>query len=299
MTDAAGRRVLLIINPIAGRTRLKSSLSGVADMFIKNGYIVNQFKTTSKGNASDLVLEHGKNNDIVVCCGGDGTLNEVVSGIMHSGLNLLIGYIPAGTTNDYASSLKLSYQVDKAVNTILKRQIRKLDVGLFQENRYFNYIASFGAFTESAYSTPQSSKNSIGHLAYVLEGVKDIPNIRPCHVRVEAGGEVYEDDYIFGAVSNSTSIAGMVKLDTNKVDLNDGLFELILVKNPKTPLELSRILRAITKRDFGDKMIEFIKVSEAYFYMNKQVPWTIDGEYEAGGNEIHIRNIRSAISILV
>lgn len=298
MTDAAGKRVLLIINPIAGRTRLKSGLSGVADMFVKNGYLVNLFKTTSKGHATDLVMEHGKNNDIVVCCGGDGTLNEVVSGIMNSGLNLLLGYIPAGTTNDYASSLKLSYRVDKAVSTILKGQVRKLDVGIFQESRYFNYIASFGAFTESSYSTPQSSKNSIGYLAYVLEGVKDIPNIRPCHVRVEAGGKVYEDDYIFGAVSNSTSIAGMVKLDTNKVDLNDGLFELILIKNPKTPIELSRILRAITKRDFKDKMIEFIKTSEASFYMNKQIPWTVDGEYEAGGNEIHIRNIRNAISIL-
>lgn len=293
------KRMLLIVNPVAGRVQSKAGLQRAIEMFNKNGYQVTLQKTLSKGHAARLVLEHGPNNDMVVCCGGDGTLNEVVSGMMKSGLRLPLGYIPAGTTNDFATSLKLSYRMELAAKTIINGKARALDIGVFGEGRYFNYIASFGAFTGSSYSTPQSYKNSIGHLAYVLEGVKDIPNIRPNHVKVEADGVVYEDDYIFGAVSNSLSIAGLVKLDTNLVDLNDGLFEIILIKTPRTPIELSKILLAISKKDYSDKMIQFIKTSEATFYLNKQIPWSIDGEYEAGGNEIKVRNIPSAISLLV
>lgn len=298
MSSFEGNRILLIMNPIAGKTHGKASLYRVADLFSTNGYEVTLLNTAYKGHAAELVQENGDGYDLIVCCGGDGTLNEVVSGMMKKGLKQPLGYIPAGTTNDFASSLRLSYNLDKATKAIMNGKRRCLDIGYFMESRYFNYIASFGAFTNSSYSTPQSYKNTIGHLAYVLEGVKDIPNIRPYHMRIEANGSIYEDDYIFGAVSNSISIGGMVKLDTNQVDLNDGLFEIILIKNPKTPLELSRIIRALTKKEYNDKMIEFIQAPEAIFYMEKQIPWSIDGEYEAGGKEIQVRNIRNAITLL-
>ena len=298
MPEMVGKKILLIVNPIAGRSHTKSGLYRALDLFSNSGYQVSLQKTVSKGHATSIVLEHGKENDIVVCCGGDGTLNEVVSGVMQLGIKVPLGYIPAGTTNDFASSLKLSYNMNIAVKAIMNGQERPLDIGVFNGKRYFNYIASFGAFTGSSYTTPQSYKNTLGHLAYLLEGVKDIPNIRPYHVRVEAEGAVYENDYIFGAVSNSISIGGMVKLDSNQVDLNDGLFEIILIKNPKTALDLSRIIRAITKKDYKDKMIDFIKAPAASFYMEKQIPWTIDGEYEAGGTEIIVKNIQSAITLL-
>lgn len=298
MPEMVGKKILLIVNPIAGRSHTKSGLYRALDLFNNSGYQVSLQKTVSKGHATSIVLEHGKENDIVVCCGGDGTLNEVVSGVMQLGIKVPLGYIPAGTTNDFASSLKLSYNMNVAVKAIMNGQERPLDIGVFNGRRYFNYIASFGAFTGSSYTTPQSYKNTLGHLAYLLEGVKDIPNIRPYHVRVEVEGAVYENDYIFGAVSNSISIGGMVKLDSNQVDLNDGLFEIILIKNPKTALDLSRIIRAITKKDYNDKMIDFIKAPAASFYMEKQIPWTIDGEYEAGGTEIIVKNIQSAITLL-
>ena len=298
MPEMVGKKILLIVNPIAGRSHTKSGLYRALDLFSNSGYQVSLQKTVSKGHATSIVLEHGKENDIVVCCGGDGTLNEVVSGVMQLGIKVPLGYIPAGTTNDFASSLKLSYNMNIAVKAIMNGQERPLDIGVFNGKRYFNYIASFGAFTGSSYTTPQSYKNTLGHLAYLLEGVKDIPNIRPYHVRVEVEGAVYENDYIFGAVSNSISIGGMVKLDSNQVDLNDGLFEIILIKNPKTALDLSRIIRAITKKDYKDKMIDFIKAPAASFYMEKQIPWTIDGEYEAGGTEIIVKNIQSAITLL-
>lgn len=294
-----GKKILLIVNPIAGKTHSKSGVYRAVDIFSNNGYEVTLKKTEAKGHATSIVMEQGPNNDIVVCCGGDGTLNEVVSGMMQLGANLPLGYIPAGTTNDFASSLKLSYNVNNAAKAIMNGRKRPLDIGLFNGNRYFSYIASFGAFTGSSYSTPQSYKNTIGHFAYVLEGVKDIPNIRPYHIKLEVEGRTYEDDYIFGAVSNSISIGGMVKLDSSQVDLNDGLFEIILIKNPKTPLDISRIIRAITKKDYNDKMLEFIKAPRATFYMEKQLPWSIDGEYDAGGKEIRIDNIHGAITLLV
>ncbi len=294
-----GKKLLLIVNPIAGKTHSKSGVYRAIDLFHDNGYEVTLQKTVSKGHATSIVLEQGLENDIVVCCGGDGTLNEVVSGMMQLGVKLPLGYIPAGTTNDFASSLKLSYNVNTAVKAIMNGRKQSLDIGLFHGKRYFSYIASFGAFTGSSYTTPQSYKNTIGHFAYVLEGVKDIPNIRPYHIKLEVDGKVYEDDYIFGAVSNSISIGGMVKLDSKQVDLNDGLFEIILIKNPKTPLDISRIIRAITKKDYSDKMIEFIKASEVTFFMEKQLPWSIDGEYDAGGKEIHIKNIHGAITLLL
>ena len=294
-----GKKVLLIVNPIAGKTHSKSGVYRAVDLFNNNGYEVTLQKTISKGHATNIVMEQGLEYDIVVCCGGDGTLNEVVSGMMQMGVKMPLGYIPAGTTNDFASSLKLSYNVNIAVKAIMNGRKRSLDIGYFNGSRYFSYIASFGAFTGSSYTTPQSYKNTIGHFAYVLEGMKDIPNIRPYHIKLEVGDKIYEDDYIFGAVSNSISIGGMVKLDSSQVDLNDGLFEIILIKNPKTPLDISRIIRAITKKDYSDKMIEFIKAPEVTFYMEKQLPWSIDGEYDAGGKEIRINNIQGAITLLI
>lgn len=293
-------KMLFIVNPIAGRIHnSKNNLQRVIEMFKEYGYRVTMKKTDSKGHATELILKHGKNYDLIVCNGGDGTLNEVISGVMRLERKITIGYIPSGTTNDFATSLNLSDKIETAAKTIIFGQPRTVDIGLFGDNRYFSYIASFGAFTGSSYSTPQSYKNLLGHLAYVLDGMKGIPGIRPHHVRVEVDGETYEDDYLFGAVSNSISIGGLLKLDASEVDLNDGVFEIILVKNPKTPLELSRMLLSIRKREYKDKSIQLIKASEATFYMDEVIPWSIDGEYEAGANKIKIKNINNAISIIV
>ncbi|HHU72682.1 MAG TPA: diacylglycerol kinase family lipid kinase [Clostridiales bacterium] len=291
-------KVLLIINPIAGRLNTKASRYQVAKIFRQRGYKVDLQITEAKGHATQIVLDKAKNNDMVVCCGGDGTLNEVISGIMQLDVKLPVGYVPAGSTNDFATSLNIPNKMEDAVEGILSGRTRILDVGCFNNRRYFNYIASFGAFTGTSYSTPQSNKNIIGHLAYVLEGVKDIPNIHPYRVRVKANGEIYEDDYIFVAVSNSTSIGGIVKLDTEVVDLNDGLIELILVKNPKTPMDISKIIVALTKKDYNNEMIAFIKTSEVQFKMKEPVSWTVDGEYEEGGREAVIQIIPNAITLL-
>jgi len=298
MADQKTGKLLFIINPIAGKIFPRNNYKRVIELFQNNGYSVTAKKTAFKGHATELVLKYGHDQDIIVCSGGDGTLNEVISGVMRLGKEVTLGYIPSGTTNDFACSLNLSDRMEQAAMTIINGQTRTVDIGLFGESRYFSYIASFGAFTGSSYSTPQSHKNLIGHLAYVLEGMKDIPNIRPYHVRVETDENTYEGDYIFGAVSNSTSIGGLLKLDSNSVNLNDGLFEIILIRNPKTPLDLSRMIISIKKKEYKDKCIQFFKATQATFYMDEPIPWSIDGEYEAGEKTVKIQNIHSAIKIL-
>jgi YegS/Rv2252/BmrU family lipid kinase len=299
VTNIKNAKMLFIVNPIAGRFYPKNNLKRVIQLFRDHGYSVTMRKTDSRGHATELVIKHGNNQDIIVCSGGDGTLNEVISGVMRLGNNTTLGYIPSGTTNDFASSLNISDRMDTAAMTILNGHPRTVDIGLFGDKRYFSYIASFGAFTGSSYTTPQSYKNLIGHLAYVLDGVRDLHNIRPYHVRVESEGQTYEGDYLFGAVSNSISIGGLLKLDSSTVDLNDGLFEIILIKTPKTPLELSRMLLSITKREYNDNSIQIIKAREATFYMDEPIPWSIDGEYEAATSMVKIQNIPNAINIMV
>jgi len=298
MADRENNKLLFIVNPIAGRLFPKINFERVVELFQNHGYHVTMKKTAYKGHATELVLKYGHDQDIIVCSGGDGTLNEVISGVMNLGKEVKLGYIPSGTTNDFASSLNLSDRLETAAMTIINGQTKTVDIGLFGESRYFSYIASFGAFTGSSYSTPQSYKNLIGHLAYVLEGMKDIPNIRPYRVRVETAENTYEGEYIFGAVSNSLSIGGVLRLDSNSVNLNDGLFEIILVKNPRTPLDLSRIIISIKKKEYKDKCIQFFKATEATFYMDEPIPWSIDGEYEAGSKIVKIQNIHNAIKIL-
>lgn len=299
MTKLINKKVLLIVNPISGRYNFKNNLGQAIEVLQSNGYHITMRKTASRGHATELVLTYGEEYDIVVCSGGDGTLNEVISGVMCLDKDIILGYIPSGTTNDFANSLNLSDRMETAAKTIINGWPRPVDIGLFGENRYFSYIASFGAFTGSSYSTPQLNKNLIGHLAYVLDGVKDIPNIRPYHIRVEADGKTYQGEYIFGAVSNSLSIGGLIKLDINNVDLNDGLFEIILVRNPKSPIELSRILKSIRKKEYDDKLIDFFKAEEVTFYMDDMIPWSIDGEYEPGASKVTIKNIHNAINVLV
>lgn len=299
MTNLRNTKLLLIVNPISGKYNSKNNLQQTIEIFQDNGYHITMRKTDFRGHATELVLKYGNDYDIIVCSGGDGTLNEVISGVMRLGRDIVLGYIPSGTTNDFANSLNLSDRMETAAKTIISGQTRAVDIGLFGDNRYFSYIASFGAFTGSSYSTPQFNKNMIGHLAYVLDGMKDIPNIRPYHIRVEADDQTYEGDYIFGAVSNSMSIGGLIKLGISKMDLNDGVFEVILIKNPKTPLELSRMLMSIKKKEYNDKLIDFFKAKKVTFYMEEQIPWSIDGEYEAGASKVVVQNIHNAVNILV
>ncbi len=293
------KTLLLIMNPTSGQRRAARFLAEIVALFSGYGYENIVYMTAARGDGTRIAAENAHRADLVVCVGGDGTLNEVIAGVRAAGKAVPIGYIPAGSTNDFATSLRLSSNVIQAARDIMEGKPQPLDIGSFN-GRFFSYVASFGAFTEASYSTPQSVKNALGHLAYVLEGVKELANLHPVRLRAAANGETYEADYLYGAISNATSIGGILTMDPTQVDLNDGLFEVTLIRNPKDLFELSEIVYALTTRQYGDTpLIDFFTASELTITTEEEVPWTLDGEFEKSAPEIVVRNVHSAISLML
>ena len=291
--------LLFVVNPVSGKAKARSVLMDILSVFSTHGFMPTVHITRQQGDACRVVAEHAKSFDRIVCCGGDGTLNEVISGMLMSGVNKPIGYIPLGSTNDFAAGLKLPTVPTEAAERAVTGTAHPIDVGQFRD-RYFSYIASFGAFTAASYSATQSAKNLLGHTAYVLEGVKDIVNIRPMCVWLQADGRTYNGPYVFGAISNSLSVGGLVKLDPRLVDVQDGLFEVTLVRQPQSLADLNRILTAVSTGDFTDNpMFEFFKASDITVRCREPFAWSLDGEYAHGDEEIRIRNKKQAISIII
>ncbi len=292
------RKLLLIMNPYSGQKVGKRHLVDILELFCKADYIPTTFMTTGPGNGRQVAAQHAAQHDLVVCLGGDGTFNEVVCGVLDSGADTPIGYIPCGSTNDFAGSVGLNKNLLKAAQDILDGSPHTLDVGLFGQ-RHFTYVASFGAFTRASYATPQNTKNVLGHLAYILEGIKDIPSLRAHHLRVETPQQVFEGDYIFGGICNSTSVAGILTLDPNIVDMNDGLLELLLIKMPKNALELEECIRALQKQNYTSPMLTLHSADRMTVYADPAMPWTLDGEREEGHDRVEVRNLHNAIRLIV
>jgi YegS/Rv2252/BmrU family lipid kinase len=234
-----------------------------------------------------------------VCIGGDGTFNEMITGLHNAECKTPIGYIPAGSTNDFASSLHLAKDIVTAAEDITLGTPHPLDIGKFND-RCFSYIASFGAFTRTSYATPQGLKNLLGHTAYLLAGIKEFTSIRSRHVKFTlADGKILEDDYIFGAISNSTSVAGILTLDPKLVDMNDGLFELLLIRKPHSPLELSDCILALKTQDYNSPMLTFLSTPSLTIEAPEDMDWTLDGEYEKGHTLCTVTNLHSEINMIL
>ena len=292
------KKLLFVMNPYAGTRKAAKVLPEILAEFNRADFDVHTYMTAGQGDAIEAVKRMAPGMDLVVCCGGDGTFNETLAGLMSANLQIPMGYIPAGSTNDFAASLGLSADPVEAAGDIVKGVPRAYDAGRFG-SRYFSYVASFGAFTKASYSTPQSVKNLLGHMAYVLEGMQEISQIRKHHVKLTLDeGEVLEDDYIFGAVCNSTSVGGIVTLDPNQVDLKDGRFEVLLVRAPKTWQEISECLLAVQKQQYNSAMMTFRSAASIAVEADPEMPWTLDGEKEEGHNFVEIQNLHQAIQII-
>ena len=292
------KSLMFIVNPRAGRTRSTAPLFEAVARFSDAGYLVSVRQTASRGDATRFVRTDGEKFDRVVCYGGDGTLNEVVAGTMELSSPPPIGYIPGGSTNDFAASLHLSDDPPTAALNINASEGKMLDVGSFN-GRPFVYVASFGAFTRASYSAPQNIKNDLGHLAYILEGVRDISTLRPYKAAITADGETFDGEFLFGAVTNATSVGGLMKLNAEQVVFDDGLFEMILIPNPKTPLELQELIRSLLTQDYSGTGVIFRHVSELTVQTPECFPWSLDGEYDAGGEQVEIRNLHKRLTFLL
>ncbi|MDE7245745.1 MAG: diacylglycerol kinase family lipid kinase [Oscillospiraceae bacterium] len=292
------KTLLLIVNPRAGRTHSMDPMFHAIAHFSEEGYLVSVRCTTHAGHATEIMTAEGANYDRIVCSGGDGTLNETVRGAMTLESPPPIGYIPSGSTNDFASSLALPGDPVEAARQITASEGKRLDVGSFNE-RPFIYVASFGAFTRTSYNASQSIKNDLGHLAYLLEGVRDLSTLRPYPATVATEEEVFDGEFLFGAVTNSTSVGGLMKLQKDQVVLDDGQFEMILVPNPTTAAELQELVRALVTQDFSREGVVFRHVSSVTVTTPEGFPWTLDGEYEPGAEKVEIQNLHQRLEFLL
>ncbi len=296
------KKLLLIMNPKSGTMMAPKHLAEIVRGFSDAGYMTEVLMTTGSGDAREFAIEYGGSVDTVVVSGGDGTLNEVLDGLISGGHSTRLGYIPAGSTNDFANSIGLPKGIDECVNTILNGSAKPVDIGCFN-GRYFSYVASFGAFTSVTYSVPQNLKNIFGHAAYVMSGVTELANLKPIHARAIAdkgspNEKVLEGDYLIGAVCNSRSIGGILHLDKLDVDMNDGLMEIMMVKMPKDIIALSDIAASMLSGSFKSNQIETLSASEVIIEIGKDVHWTLDGEYEEGAEVCEIKTVRSAVNII-
>ena len=291
------KKMLFVMNPYAGTRRANRYLADILSVFNRAGYAVITHMTAGAGDCTATVQRMAPHVDTVVCCGGDGTFNETINGILSSGVDVPIGYIPAGSTNDFAASLRLPTNVLHAAQQIVEGEPKSYDVGLFAD-RYFAYVASFGSFTRSSYATPQNIKNALGHTAYVLEGIQELSQIRKTHVRLEMDDGIVEDDFIFGAISNSTSIGGILTLDPKQVDMGDGKFELLLVRAPRDLTEISECIRALQSQKYNCGMITFRSTTHVRVLEGSDIVWTLDGERQEGADVVDIYNRHHAIRLL-
>lgn len=288
---------MFIVNPKSGRRKPYFSAGRIADMFAENNMEVAVYFTAPGYKADFLMKEHINDFDIIACCGGDGTISEAISGMMNSEQKRPIGYVPAGTTNDLARSLNITTNMTKAARIIITGEPTPLDVGSF-DNDYFIYIASFGAFTEVSYETSQKLKNIFGRLAYLVAAVKSLYRIKTHHIKVNADGECFEDDFIFGAVTNSTSVAGIFKFEDDFVDFADGKYEIMLIRRPKNVFEAFAMVMSMLNKTYGNKLIRILKASDITITSDEPLDWSVDGEHKRGGTTVHIKNNHQAINLI-
>ena len=292
------KKLLFIMNPYAGTRKANRFLADIISIFNRAGYDVLTYMTAAPGDCITAVEQKAAGMDLIVCVGGDGTFNETVTGLLRAGLEIPVGYIPAGSTNDFAASLKLPTNILEAARYIAEGEPVTYDVGRFG-SRHFTYVASFGAFTRASYATPQSVKNALGHTAYLLSGLQELSQIKKFHIRFELDDNtVIEDDFIFGAISNSTSVGGILTLDPKQVDMRDGKFELFLVLAPRDVLELSECAIALTEQKYNCKVITFCSASKITVTAPADMNWTLDGEMEQGHETVLVENLHHAIQLM-
>ncbi len=290
------KKALLIVNPCSGRNKSRAGTFEIVDSFSNSDYEFNVHTTTCQGDATNIVKRELDDHDLVVCCGGDGTLNETINGVMDMPRRVPIGYIPAGTTNDIASSLSIPTDFKAATDLVINGEPNDYDIGLFN-NRYYSYVASFGAFSKASYATSQKMKNLFGRAAYIAAGVADVKNIHNVKMRVEYDGGVIEGKFVFGTVSNSLSVGGFIKLPDDQVKFNDGKFEVILVKDFKPQKLLSLMHKTMAQKYDNKEIIMFSTNKIKFTALEEDVPWTVDGEYGGSHREVRINVLERAIEL--
>lgn len=292
------KKLLFVFNPHSGKAQIKNQLLDIVDTMVKADYEVTIYPTQKAGDAKEKVRLEAGDYDLVVCSGGDGTLDEAVTGMMNREERIPLGYIPAGSTNDFANSLQIPKDMVKAAAVAVNGNKFACDIGSFNGD-FFVYVAAFGIFTEVSYKTSQDLKNVLGHAAYILEGVKCLHDIPSYRMQVEYDGNCFQDEFIFGMISNSTSVGGFKGMTGKDVLLDDGMFEVTLIKMPRNPIELNEIIASLINLVDDTNMIYSFKTDEVAFTAAGEIPWTLDGEFGGDHAEVLVTNRKQSIEIMV
>ena len=282
---------------VVGKEQIKNKLSEIIQIFCKEGFEVTIFATRGREDATKIIEKKGERYDYIVCSGGDGTMNEVATGLMKLEKRPICGYIPAGTVNDFASSLKIPRVMKNAASLIADGDVFNCDMGKFND-RYFTYVAGFGAFTEVSYQTPQEWKNALGKAAYFIEALKHIADIKPHHMKIEYDGGVIEDEFILGLISNSVSVAGYKYYEKKNIKMDDGLFEALLIKSLKNPIELQQVLNALLSKQLDAENMCYLSSSFIHIISDDDIQWTLDGEDGGCCKDAYMQNMKEALSII-
>lgn len=292
------KKLLFVVNGHSGKGQIKNKLLDIIDIMIKEGYHVQVHTTQEREDATKVVREQAKYYDLVVCSGGDGTLDEAVTGMMQSEVRTPLGYIPAGSTNDFANSLEIPKDMIQAAKTAVLGVPFSCDVGEFNGD-YFIYVAAFGIFTDVSYATSQELKKALGHVAYILEGAKRLHTIKSYHMRVEYDGNEIEGDFLLGMITNSTSVGGFKNMTGKDVKLDDGMFEVTLIHKPKNIIELNTIIASLTNLKDETDLIDSFRADSVKFYSEEEIPWTLDGEFGGDHKEVQIKDHCKAVDIMI
>ena len=296
------KRALLIYNPKSGRNGSRPKLGEITELFPKSSFDLTVRETTGRGAATEIVKSLGSDKDIIIVCGGDGTLSEAVEGLLRLERKIPIGYIPIGSTNDLAKTLGIPTDIVAAASIIIHGEARAYDIGEFNGG-CFTYVSCFGPGTCVSYNTPQKMKNLLGYSAYMINGflfsvIPTLKQVKPKHIRIEYDdGKVIDDNFYFGAVSNSASVAGMFKYDENDVRLNDGKFEVLLVRRLDRPTDIFKMLRRIIKRDYDGDSLLYFKVKSAKLSFDSPEDWSLDGELRSGVKDVSFKALGGAVDI--
>ena len=293
-------KVLTIINPTSGKGNIANYADEIKLNLEEQNMEVNIQLTKEGYNAKKIILDNIEGNDLILVCGGDGTFNETVSAIMELGVQISIAYIPLGTTNDLARSLNMPIKDISITKKLLESKARVLDIGKFNENRYFTYIAAFGVMTDVSYKTSQKAKNKFGKLAYYMKAIKELIKIPTYKVKIKFDEEELEGEFIYGGISNSMSIAGFRWFNEEDIDLSDGKFEAIFIRKPKKLSGYFRLLNDFRHKDYMvNRDFVYFKASNIQIQTDKNVAWTIDGEYAGDLNFVDIKNCNKAIELAI
>lgn len=293
------KKMLFVFNPHSGKGLIKGKLAELVDIFTKAGYEITTYPTQSTMDAYNRIKDADGQFDCLVCSGGDGTLNEVIGAVIDNwSVRPKIGYIPSGSTNDFAVTLGIPKAMDKAAEVIVNGKTFPCDIGKFN-NRFFNYVAAFGVFSDVSYSTPQSNKNMMGHQAYIFEGIKSLSKIESYALTIRNGNHVISGNFLYGMVSNARSVGGIKGICGQEICLNDGLLEATFVREPKNPIDMQNITSGLFSKNEDNPMVERFKTDSLIIESEKPIAWALDGEYGDAHTSVSINVVPLAVDLLV